>query len=351
MEMEQFVEQDISAFLDKRVQEHRPMVPETKSPHREGVLTPEELNVYAPGRDYLSELEELLKKRDYDRGQQLILGYKEHINEYPEESPERLEGNRLLESLYKKYQEALHNNPSAQEALLNQSLGSLAPPEPASEEVPEASGTKVSPTEPAVNPVLDAPSPISPTESHTEQKMPLGLTEDEERALSADIDEIEHLMKQEKFTEAIQAYRETKDRLDPDQLTPAQRERYLERLKKLYGGLHTHLSQVPKTKEAVVEVHVHTKTKEDREKERHQKAVARRFRHHLSAARSASDAGDVAEAMLQYHTLHALFKELPEEGEEVAYKVLAELHTKISAQQVGKNTTLEHEERRLSGKP
>ena len=61
MDMEQFIEEDIRAFLESR----KATTPAAHEPPRQdGVLAPEELSLYASSRDYAKDLDEALAQKD-----------------------------------------------------------------------------------------------------------------------------------------------------------------------------------------------------------------------------------------------------------------------------------------------
>jgi hypothetical protein len=79
---------------------------------------------------------------------------------------------------------------------------------------------------------LNTPPPI-PEPS----KEPKGLTEAEERALHADLEQIATLIKERAYAPAMHLYHDVRERLKAEQLTPVQRARFLGRLRLLFTDI------------------------------------------------------------------------------------------------------------------
>ena len=73
MELEQFIEKDIGAFLDGRLSRAGEATTTPKA-RREGVLAPEELALYAPSRDYAKELDKALDLEPNNFATLVLLG-------------------------------------------------------------------------------------------------------------------------------------------------------------------------------------------------------------------------------------------------------------------------------------
>lgn len=102
MELEHFVREDIKTFLDQRRSEIQPA--KTSQKVNDGVVSPEDLPLYAPSRDYSKELHEALHAKDMDQARKILEQLKEDMETYRQDSPEWAERKRLLEGLYHQFQ-------------------------------------------------------------------------------------------------------------------------------------------------------------------------------------------------------------------------------------------------------
>ena len=323
MELALFVEEDMRNFLDGVLSERNARVSPSahQEAHQKGILSPEELALYSPSRDYAKELDVALHDRDYSRAERIIRDLKESFDNAPPGSPEKGEVKRLLELLYAKFREALQKRPGVQEGELFKELRAFIPagesdavplppvstevshdgpvstgepvattvsataaassetqlspsalerPSPQSPSSPSSSAAALasSPSSPSSSAAL-ASSPLSPsssasssasssssppsevvtdslatpvtldTPSPTPQpaKGPKGLSEAEERALLADLEEIATLIKERSYAPAMHAYHDVRERLKAERLTPVQRARILGRLRLLFSDI------------------------------------------------------------------------------------------------------------------
>ncbi len=128
MELEHFIMKDMGAFLDRR--RARDVAPITATPRQAGVLTPEELAAYSLRRDYSKELESALKEGSFPKAKRILLDLKVELSSYPPDAPELLEGRRILQRLYQRFQRALEEARERQESLLAEELKNIFPAPP-----------------------------------------------------------------------------------------------------------------------------------------------------------------------------------------------------------------------------
>jgi hypothetical protein len=334
MELEQFIEEDVRSFLDRRQAEA--FSGGAPAPTRQDdVLEPEEI-LYAPGRDYVTEMDAALAEHDPAKARRILFSLKESYDQYPPDAPERAEQQRLLQSLYNRFQQALRTDRALQEEALAEGGRSVFPA-----------------SAPSQPPEAQKPSP---------PPQPPGLSSQEERALAADITQVETLLAEGSVGAAMRVYHVVRRNLSPEQLTQEQRRRIIPRLRAAYDAIVRRLTSAsapvaPKRDEAQLN--------------RSPKGAVQLFRERAAAAERAVTGQDPAEAMRQYRGMRSLYTDLPA-GEQNAAKGTLQatyrrienlLHAQPRPQpgvarataagpaQNGGAAVLDDEERRLIGAP
>jgi len=108
MELEQYIEQDIQAFLDihQEMATHRP---KAMTERKTTTLMPEEMGLYTPNMDYMRDFDDAIKSSNILRARKVLLDLKEEYDRYPLDAPERPQLKLLFEKLYERFQlEAQH---------------------------------------------------------------------------------------------------------------------------------------------------------------------------------------------------------------------------------------------------
>ncbi len=388
MELEQFVEEDIKAFLEHHLHNKTEKASAPASPE---AIAQEEVGLYSPSKDFERELENAVREGDMDKAQHLLHELKESLDAYPADAPERNSRQHLLEKLYKRFQEAFGHRKDEKAKLLEKELGQFAAPEAkeeaAKEEPAEPKPVKQAPiaeielsaeelesveptSEPATKPKSEPtpeptpqtspeatppaqdtppislqPEPAAPLPEITSQEpilppahappiqappkeevpeqapAPHGLTEAEEQAFHADIAELETLVQEHAYAAAMRRYREVKDRLVAEELTPHQRRVLLPKFKKI----HKSIAELMATRAGF-----------------RPSGEAQRFQAHEEAATQAVKAGNKSEAMRQYRKAKELLTHLPPLQHTEETENLRQLHQVIADMpaKVGKSETV-----------
>jgi|GEM_PF-2611602 len=365
MEIEQFIEEDIRRYLDARQAEFA-QEPGVEPPlPKDGVLAAEDLGLYAPAKDYSADLDAALHEHDLSKAKRILQELKERFDSFPEDAPEKGELKRVFDQLYRTFQEAVAKDKESQEAFLEEELRELPPPKPspAKTPAPERASLPVTSSEPAPP---KSSRTASPPPAQSAPRPPQRLTEDEERALEADIMQAETLLDEHAYTAAIKAYRKLRRNVFLEHMDPEQRARYLPRIKGLYariGELLVRKAEQPPAPARPSQgqpspVLPTLPSPSVRVAPRPEPAARHRLTLHLRSAEEAADADDIAEAMEQYHKARMLYDELP--PDEGSKRRLQELYGRIARgrraspatggrQSARSKELIEREERRLTG--
>ena len=362
MDMEQFIEEDIRAFLESR----KATTPAAHEPPRQdGVLAPEELSLYASSRDYAKDLDEALAQKDIAKAKRVLLSLKESYNQYPTDAPEREEQQQLLEALYEHFQTTIAADRILREEAADERIShSLSTsPRNAVKGAAQPGGTRTD----------DTGTP--PATPRTGSPRPPGLSPEQERALLADIVRLETLLKEGAVGAAIREYQRILRSLSPEQLTPDQRAAMMPRLHAVYETIAQRLAttgqpdastrpnaaRTPPTPPLPAPSAPPPPPANNAQAPAPVTDPTRRFAEHAAAAERAATAQDAADAMRQYRELRALYDGLPPAQQGNAAATLKALHGRISAlltQQTTERSAsgpremlLDKEERRLVGKP
>ena len=313
MEMERFIEEDMTNFLQEKVHER---ATEQELPVKPTETVPEEeVGLYAPTKNYEQEMEQAVLDANKLKAQRLMSELKEQHDSYPADAPERLERKRLLEQLYKRYQESFGHESGT--PTQEETKPAEAPPaqEPSPEPPQETPSAEPMPSIPP------AATPQEPAAMHEGPgPEPQRVSEDELAPILATLDEIEALVTEHAYSGAMKKYHELKGTFSLENLSPQQRDMVLPRMKELFRQIH---------KQTGAET-----------------GKLGAFHDACSAIRKAVESGDVPNAMRQYKTAreHATSEEQKES--------LKELYDMIRAAQSDKPpNVLDEEEKRLLGKP
>lgn len=369
MELDQFVEEDIRTFLDQYLLESKGSTT-SKGPERDGTVTEDEVELYMPMEDYPKELAAAIDDHDRSRATHVLEQLKRDMGRYPPDSQEWIERKKLFEPLYDQFKRAF-STMTPDELTLTEELRSMGAV-PTKPERAERTDTRAASAPPKAKPDQPPAEPKpAPPERETkgtgreeaDGQRPQGLTEEQERALVADVAEVETLAKEARYAAAMRAYQEVKRRLSPEQMTPEQRERIMRRMRLLHDRL-------------VQRVHA-----PDRKGGHEKGDLRRRFMEHRQATEDATRTGNLVEAIYNYHAMLLLHAGLPDEERHEAKHLLPELYRQIrarlgaerkpegkdpeakgqgkasadgprqAARSTAKQATLEGEERRLQGSP
>jgi len=124
MELEQFIEQDIITFLDEKLHSTDSAV---KQKSVAPIIAPEDVGLYSPTRDYQAELAEAIRDVNRARAQRILSDLKQEYDSFPPDAPERLERQRLLERLYRRFQEAFSSQGSLPAASASRQQDTVSP--------------------------------------------------------------------------------------------------------------------------------------------------------------------------------------------------------------------------------
>jgi hypothetical protein len=335
MELEQFIEEDMRSFLDQRQAEAYSAG--TPAPTRQDdILEPEEV-IYAPARDFAKELDAALAEHDLAKARRILFSLKESYDRYPPDAPERAEQRELLQSLYIRFQGALRTDRALQAEAL-------------------AEGGRFIPA---------ASAPAQPQEAPRPPPKPIGLSPQEERALAADITQIETLLAEGSVGAAMRVYHVVRRNLSAEQMTQEQRSRVIPRLRAAYDEIVKRLASAS----AATSPARSGATEAPRPLP---EGAAQLFREHAAAAERAAAAQDPAEAIRQYREMRSLYSGLPAGEQQAAMGTLQTTYRRIEgllhtqpgpqpgavrvttrgASQSGEGgAVLDDEERRLVGAP
>jgi len=346
MELEKFIAEDMIAFLDRKLHERATKQDKPKAVQK-AVVAPEEVGLYSPTKDFEKEMAKAIQDANRAKAQKLLDELKQQHDSFPADAPERLERKRLMEQLYRRFQEAFghetQGKPSSEtKSTAPKPLESLKAPPPSSsgpaatqerfpahtkaptQNKPEASiQTKQAPIQAKSRESTQAP----PTPQQApEPVIPAGLSDEEEAALHADLEQIVALIEEESYPAAMRQYHALKERLSEEDMTPNQRETIVSRLRALYTEIAKPLAaKVGGSDEEV------------------------KFREHAHAAEARAAAGNLPEAMREFNAAKALCDALadPEKGKET----LKGLYERIRAAEPREHHVLDEEEKVLTGSP
>ncbi len=371
MELEKFIAEDIVTFLDRKLHE-RASERDKPATAPQAVVAPEEVGLYSPTKDFEREMAEAIQDANRAKGLKLLDELKQQHDSFPADAPERLERKRLMEQLYRRFQEAFGHETEEKPPIRatmrepqsfqseQKPPGSIAPSGPATlrPEAAERGPGPVSPVPfPAGTPSQVSAAPVAaggpdgaqgaehamPAEEVAlsampglqpgpgrqeapEPAAPHGLSEADETAIHADLEQIAALIEEESYPEAMHRYHTLKDRLAEEDMTSDQRESILSRMK----GLYTEIAKPLAAKVGGSEEET-------------------RFHEHAHVAEAQAAAGDLPEAMREFNAAKALCDSLadPEKGKET----LKALYDRIRAAEPKGSSVLDEEEKVLTGSP
>ncbi len=365
MELEQFIEQDIIAFLDEKL--HTQEVPIKNEPPK--TIAPEEAGLYEPTRDYEGELEAAIRDINRAKAQQLLTDLKKEHDGYPPDAPERLERQHLLERLYRRFQQAFGHEAEQQTAASMPSTGLTTPqqsttspqtppqtippqtPTPStSSQPPETSENRtphiipsatIESTAPTSPPRPPQPEPLTtkavsketPTTVRPTSRRDESPAHEKRKTLDssfyADAEHIRTLIAERLLTKAIHQYQELKGRMRLEEMAPAEREAVLHQMKSLYEELKTSIKGLEES----------TTRKEEQEKERAS------CEEDIERAESAVASGDLITAMQSFN------KAKRECTTPEAKARLRALYQRIKAAENRSGKLLDEAEKKLVGTP
>lgn len=412
MELEQFIEQNIKAFLDKRQQvsakhslkgvgnpnkgDSKTVVTQTITESGQEHLTPEEVAIYTPSRQYADELDSAIHSEEFEKAKQILLDLKEEHDKYPRDAPEWTVTKELFKELYQRFKDSFRHDipsdfidipfpevPSLDEQLVgaSDSQGASAREdsvieeslshESAQEVIQEQinASTKGSTRGSAGVSVKEKDSiqqHLKKSESKSESKeSKLQILEpaEENQALSR-IEHLQLLITEKKYDEAISIYTSIRKVLLSKSLSKEQERRLVIRAHTIYQRLKNELREN--------EVGAGMDSKERGERDRDEmRNLLKRYEYHLRAANTALSAEEFDEALIQYHILRDLHKKLPAEKRDESHEVLKRLYhalkdtlkvtgkkDRVESSKIPSNsdhrrqpTILERAEQRLNGTP
>lgn len=339
MELDQFIKQDIQRFLDERAAAQHGAATSEPSARKAGVLSPEEVMLYAPDHDYVKELDEALQRRDIEKAKKIIYGFKDAYEKYAPNSPEWEEGKRIFKSLYMAFRNAMAQDEQRQEELLKQELEhglsigrSEQSPAAASQQATQQAAPQARPApqqpEPqsSQQPSSQQPAPQSsppsqapkPTNAELWQRLDQyaqearrpgperpAMPKEEEQQLAQRIDAAERLLAAGKVHDALAAYKALSTGLSPEQLSREQRARYLPRLLTLYRRIHEAVEETNSSRSVFATALNHTK--------------------------EALDHGDLRTAMSEHRHATTAFAHLPPSEQAAKRHLITDLYGEIKS--------------------